>query len=107
MSRFNLILWSVALIICGLIAAASLVIKKQPNAKELIDKLVPYQGWIGLVVCVLGLWSIIFWLSWISLIRVIPMHYLVYLLVALVETALGFLLGYGLINKFVLSKNPQ
>ena len=36
-------------ILGGILAASSLIIAKKPNAKELIDKLTPYQGWIGLI----------------------------------------------------------
>ena len=31
----------------GILAASALIIARKPNAKELIDKLTPYQGWIG------------------------------------------------------------
>ena len=33
----------------GLLAASNLIIARKPNAKDLIDKLTPYQGWIGIV----------------------------------------------------------
>ena len=46
---------AIVLFVCGALAASSLVIAKKPNAKELLDKLVPFQGWIGFVVC---LWSV-------------------------------------------------
>ena len=31
----------------GILAAAGLIISKKPDAKQLIDKLVPYQAFIG------------------------------------------------------------
>ncbi len=31
----------------GILAASALIIARKPNAKQLIDKLTPYQGWIG------------------------------------------------------------
>ena len=45
-------------IIGGIIAASSFIIAKKPDAKELIDKLTPYQGWIGVVLTFFGVWGI-------------------------------------------------
>jgi len=93
-------------IVAGALGAASLIAKKQANAGEVLAKLVPFQGIIGII---LLLWSLI------SLIRILPYIGLllqfaaitgILVLVALiVGIALGFLLGYGLINQYVLSKN--
>ena len=44
----------VLLLAGGLLGAANLIVAKKPNAKELIDKLTPYQGWIGVA---LVLWT--------------------------------------------------
>ena len=46
-------------IIGGIIAASSLIVAKKPNAQELIDKLTPYQGWIGVVLTFWGVWGIL------------------------------------------------
>jgi hypothetical protein len=101
------ILTSIALIICGLLAAASLIVKKQPNAKELIDKLVPYQGWIGLIVCILGIWTIIRALLHASLFSYLPVYWLMFLGTGVLEFILGFLLGFALITKYFLSGSPE
>ena len=39
-------------ILGGLIAASSLIVSKKPNAKELLDKLAPFQGIIGVILLV-------------------------------------------------------
>ncbi len=93
-------------IVAGALGAASLIAQKQPNAGEVLAKLVPFQGIIGII---LLLWSLI------SLIRVLPYLGLIFqfaaltgillVIVLLVGIILGFLLGYGLINQYVLSKN--
>ncbi|MBI5724712.1 MAG: hypothetical protein HZA50_12185 [Planctomycetes bacterium] len=113
------IISAAALIVLGVLAASSFIVAKKPNAKELIDKIVPFQGWIGFVVCLWGLWTIIdalwtfgrlasllgpyasfipgsIWLWWLT-----------YLLTGVLEAGLGFLMGYGLISKFILSKSPE
>lgn len=94
------------LIVAGALGAASLIASKQPNAGEVIAKLVPFQGIIGII---LLLWSLI------QLIRVLPyiglllqfsaITGILVLVVLIVGIILGFLLGYGLINQYVLSKN--
>jgi hypothetical protein len=101
------LLWSICLILCGCLAASTLIAKKQPNAKELIDKLVPIQGYLGLITLVLGLWALINLLMNVSLVHLVPLRYLVSLAMSICMIALGFLLGFGLINQFALSKNPE
>ena len=43
----------------GILAASALIIARKPNAKELIDKLTPYQGWIGIVMFFWGIWGVL------------------------------------------------
>ncbi len=83
-------------IIGGIIAASSLIVAKKPNAQELIDKLTPYQGWIGVILAFWGVWGIIISLGHFSLIGIA---------LSAVEFIVGFLLGYGLISKYLLEKN--
>ncbi|HEY4179428.1 MAG TPA: hypothetical protein VGM90_21435 [Kofleriaceae bacterium] len=49
-------LFTILLLAAGVLACSALIIGKKPEAKQLIDKLVPFQGIIGvvlLVICVL------------------------------------------------------
>lgn len=102
------LVFTLLLIVAGLLGASSLIIQKQPNARDVIAKIVPFQGIIGII---LLLWALL------NLIRVLPylgaiFQYafitgLLMLLVLLVAIALGFLLGFGLINHYVLSKNAE
>jgi hypothetical protein len=85
----------------------SLIVKKQPNAKELLDKLVPYQGWIGLVVCVWGVWTLIRVLMNISPLLHYPIWLATFIATGVLEAALGFVLGYALISKYALSSSPE
>ena len=97
----------VVLLLGGVLGAANLIVAKKPNAKELIDKLTPYQGWIGVVLVVWGLWDVIGVLRTMTALSAAPVWWLLYLVTTLTELGLGFLLGYGLISKYVLSRNPQ
>jgi hypothetical protein len=47
------------LIVGGILAASGLIVAKKPNAKEMIDKLVPFQAFIGVALLIFGLWNLI------------------------------------------------
>jgi len=95
---------SIIAILGGLIASSSVIIAKKPNAKELIDKITPFQGWIGVVLAIWGLWGVI---SSLLNIGDLGLNWIIGLAVAVVEFVVGFLLGYGLISKYVLEKNEK
>jgi len=100
-------IYGITLILLGLLAIPSLVLAKKPDAKELFDKVAPYQGWIGLVFAIWGLWGIISCILNIGYLTDWPIYWITWLTVSVVEAGLGFILGYGMISKYALSKNPQ
>ncbi|REC41977.1 MULTISPECIES: hypothetical protein [Chryseobacterium] len=89
-------------ILGGLLASSSIIIAKKPNAKELIDKITPFQGWIGVILAFWGLWGLI---SSVLNIGNLGLYWMIALVVAVVEFVVGFLLGYGLISKYLLESN--
>jgi hypothetical protein len=89
----------------GILAASNLIIARKPNAKELIDKLTPYTGWIGIVMFFWGIWGTFDCLRFISLISVAPLLWTFALASAVADLLVGFLLGFGLITKYALGKN--
>jgi len=91
-------------IVGGLIAASGFIVSKKPNAKDLLDKLTPYQGWIGVVLTFWGLWGAI---QLVLNIGDIGIVWIIAFAVCVVEFIVGFLLGYGLISKYVLEKNEE
>ncbi len=93
--------------ICGgILAASGFIIKRSPNAQSLIDKLAPYQGWIGLVMFGWGLWDTIRGVLGISLLATHPLTWIFWMCSAAADLLVGFLLGFGLITHYALSKNP-
>ena len=94
-------------ILGGIVAASSLIIAKKPNAKEWIDKLVPYQGAIGVLMSLWGAWELLRVVTHLGLLANAPVRWLFWLSLAVANLAVGFLLGFALISKFVLSKNDQ
>lgn len=89
----------------GILAASALIIARKPNAKELIDKITPYQGWIGIVMFFWGVWSLIDCLRFMSLLSARPLFWLFWLAAGVADLVVGFLLGFGLITKYALSRN--
>jgi hypothetical protein len=53
----------VALLAGSLLGASGLIVAKKPNAKELIDKLVPYQAIIGVAMLGLGVVNLLWWVT--------------------------------------------
>ena len=99
------------LIVMGALCIPSLVAQKSPNAKELLDKVVPFQGIIGFVAFIWGVWVVIQcvlglgWIGWFfprGLIR-----WITYLVNGLLLLGGGALLGWGLIQQKLLAKAPD
>lgn len=95
-------------ILGGILAASAFIIAKKPNAKEWIDKITPYQGWIGVVLFIWGIFQILGLLGvmgWIS--TGLLLWWVIFLAVAVANLSVGFILGFGLISKYALSKNEE
>lgn len=101
------IVTGIILILCGVLGAASYIVAKRPDAKETIDKLTPIQGWLGVIVCLWGIWTVITALLHMNLLSIIPVWWVTLLATGLVMTCLGFLLGYGLIQQYALANNES
>lgn len=97
----------IALLLAATIALSAIIISKQPSAKELIDKLTPFQGFLGVGLLVLGIIDLIKVLPHLDLISKLPymMSLAIYGSVAS-EVFLGFLLGMPLIAKWIPGDSP-
>lgn len=100
-------IYGISLILLSIIAVPSLILAKKPNAKELLEKIEPYQGWIGLIFCIWGIWGIISALLNMGWLTSAPIWWSTLLAGSVVEAGLGFMLGFGMINKLILSKNEE
>ena len=89
----------------GILAASALIIARKPDAKELIAKLAPYQGWIGAVSALWGAWGIVSAILSLGMLTTWPIHWATYLASAVIQLALGLLLGIGVLKTFI--KQPQ
>lgn len=93
----------IIVILGGILAASSFFIAKKPDAKKLIDQLLPYQGWIGIVMFVWGIIDVLNVLRWVSG----SPEWIFAFVVSIAELLVGFILGFPLISKYALSKNEQ
>ncbi len=97
--------YGIWLMLLGAVAVPSLIIAKRPDAKQMLDKLTPYQGWIGAVSCLWGVWGIISCVLNISWMSVAPIGWITWLAGSVLQAALGLILGIGTLKTFI--KNPQ
>jgi hypothetical protein len=95
------LLTGVWLAVLGVLGASSLIIARKPDAKELIAKISPYQGWIGAVSALWGAWWVINAVLNIGLMSVAPIAWIIWLATGAVMLLLGFLLGIGILKTFV------
>ena len=100
-------IYGITLVLLSILAVPSLVLSKKPNAKELLEKIEPYQGWIGLLFCIWGVWGVISSILNIGWLTSAPIWWITLLAGSIIQATLGFLLGFGTINKLVIGKNIQ
>lgn len=93
------------LAVLGILGASSLIIAKKPDAKEMIAKLAPYQGWIGAVSALWGVWGIISSVLNLGWMAHAPIYWVTFLADSVLQFGLGLLLGVGVLKTFI--KNPQ
>ena len=97
--------YGVWLFVLGVLGAANLIIAKMPSARDMIGKMAPYQGWFGAVSVFYGLWETVQAVLNMGLMAVKPpiglIFWVIFLAQALLQVALGILLGVGVIKTFV------
>jgi hypothetical protein len=103
------LLSGIILIVLGGLASYGSIVAKRPDAKAALDALTPFQGWIGLVCCIWGLWIILNFLllGGMAILSIWPILWITIMATGILEFVLGLLLGYGLLTEFILSKNAE
>lgn len=95
------------LVVLGVLGAASIIVSKRPDAKEAIAKLAPYQGWIGAVSALWGVWGIISSVLNLGMLSDFPIYWITFLASAAVQALLGFLLGVGVLKTFAKNETAD
>lgn len=98
-------IWGISLVLLSIIAVPSLILSRKPNAQELLEKIEPYQAWIGLAFCFWGIWGVVTAILNLGWLTIAPIWWATFLSGNIVAAVLGFMLGSGLITKLFLSKN--
>jgi hypothetical protein len=93
------------LIVLGALAIPNLIIGKKPELKPTLDKLVPIQGWMGVVSAFWGAWGVISAVLNIGWLTTLPIWWITLLATSVVTLGLGILLGVGTAKTFI--KSPQ
>jgi len=92
------------MLVLGVLGAANLIIARKPEARGLIAKIAPYQGWIGAVSALSGVWWTISAVLNLPLLAWAPVYWITFLATALMMLSLGLLLGVGVLKTFI--KHP-
>ncbi|HVV83823.1 MAG TPA: hypothetical protein VHE35_12195 [Kofleriaceae bacterium] len=105
-----MILIGLLLIVASILAVSGFIISKKPEAKQLIDKIVPFQGFIGVALLALGVIFLIGWIGKTDDIGAIGDHWTLFPFAFYLGTAsaivLGFLFGMPLIAKWIPGETP-
>jgi hypothetical protein len=84
---------------------------KSPNAKALLDKVAPFQGIFGFISFIWGIWVIIQTIlnvGWIGTLFPLGLIFWITILVdGLLSLVGGAILGWSLIQKYLLEKAPE
>ena len=91
----------------GVLAVPSLILSKRPDAKDLLAKLAPYQGWIGVISALWGMWSIISCVLNLRWLSVVPIFWLTWLANSVLLVCLGLILGIGTFKTFIKDPTAQ
>ncbi len=91
------------LILGGILAISGLIVAKKPDAKELLDKLMPYQAMIGVALLVVGVLNLLRALGnhLFAVISAIPLYGLGVLAMIVTSIVLGFMFGMPQIAKWM------
>ena len=100
------ILFGCLLTALGLFAVPNLFVSKKKEPTAFFKKLLLYQGWIGLAVCIVGIIAFIQYALQIATAGV-PLLWLTNLLCSAGLAILGFFLSYNLIYTYFLSKGKK
>lgn len=90
-------------ILGGILCLASLIAKKQPNATEWINKIAPYQGWIGIVLLIWGVFDLFQISTVLSYGNILVIIFWASMTAS--EIICGFLLSFGLIIHYTSKDN--
>ena len=100
-------IYGITLILLSIIAVPSLLLSRKPDAKEILEKVEPYQTWIGIIFCFWGIWGIISSILSMNLLTSSPIWWITWIAASAVQAGLGFMLGYPKIQEWMSSSSTE
>ena len=91
----------------GIIALTPAIVARRPDAADMLNKLTPYTGWIGISLFFWGVWETISAVLGIAWLAEHPLNWIFWVVMGVTDFCVGLLLGFGLISKWFLSKNEE
>jgi len=95
------------LLVLSMLAVPNLILAKKPDAKEMLAKITPYQGYIGAASAFWGLWTIISAVLSLSVLSVLPITWIAWTAAGVVQLSLGLLLGVGVLKTWIKDPTAQ
>src|SRR5215467_15810784 len=89
----------------GILAMSSLFVSKSAQARQHLEKLAQYQGWIGLTMFGWGVWELIECVLGLSVLGTHPLLWAFWLAMAVADFGVGMILGFGLISTYAFRGN--
>ncbi len=100
-------IFGIWLAVLGVLAVPSLILSRRPDAAAVLGKITPYQGWMGAVSALWGVWGIISSVLTLGWLAHWPILWGVQLLVSLLLAGLGLILGIGVMKTFIKDPTAQ
>ena len=98
---------ALALILCGIFAAAGVTAQRQRDRRAAVDALAWYQGCVGAPTAAWGLWGLILSLARLYQLQSNPVWWATFLATAAFEVMLGSLLAVGLLSTTAYHESPD
>ncbi len=99
-------IFGIWMLVLGALAVPNLILRK-PELKPMLDKLTPFQGWIGAISALWGVWGLISAVLHLSLLTAAPIWWITLTATAALTFALGLLLGIGTLKTFIKDATAQ
>lgn len=96
----------IVLILGGILAASTMIIAKRPDAQQAINKLVPFQGAIGIALLVIGVLALLRSINIIKAMSAYPIFGATTITVVGASLLLGILFGMPLIVRLIPGDSP-
>lgn len=100
-------IYALILIFISILSSPAFLVSRRPDVQKYIDKIGPYQGWIGVFAVIYGLWQVLRTILDINIIDENTIWWFTRLIGTSLIVINGFLLGYVKLNKHILSRTPE